>query len=263
MGIKGLIKKSLRKPIIVKPVFQESTHLLDGKSVLVVGGGTGIGLAISRALRDAGAHVTVASRTPDEQLEQEGFSVERWDVGVIEGISERYAELWTRDEYDIVVCSQGICPEVDFAGRLFEVTPEDFEFVVRVNSESPYFIIREAARHFIDAGRKGTVVVICSTEGLKGGFVPYGISKAFTVSMVGGLGKVLARKGVTVSGIAPGATATKMMGMDSNGDLTYPVPSGRCTLPEEIANMAVFLASDMGRQMCGQVVTIDGGESLH
>lgn len=256
-------RKLIKRAIVVRPEYATPRTLLAGRSALVVGGGTGIGLAISRAIRDAGARVTIASRSPRPSLIEEGYSVESWDVSDIPGIRRRFNELANGDGFDIVVCSQGICPEVDFRGKFFDVTPEDFEQVVRINAESPYFVAQAAASHFIAQKKRGHIVVICSTEGLKGGFVPYGISKGFAVSMVGGLGKYLARRGITINGIAPGATATKMMSIDPTGDLSYDVPSGRCTLPEEIANMAVLLASDMGAQMCGQVITIDGGESLH
>ena len=93
--------------------------------------------------------------------------------------------------------------------------------------------------------------------------MPYGLSKAAVISLTKGLGKKMASKNIVVNGIAPGATATEMMKMSSDGDLRRGyIPSQRASIPAEIAKAAHLLLSDAGRQMCGQVVVVDGGESL-
>ena len=81
--------------------------------------------------------------------------------------------------------------------------------------------------------------------------------------MTKGIGKIMASKNIVVNGIAPGATATAMMKMDCDGNIRKDyIPSKRATIPLEIAKGAHLLLSDAGRQMCGQILVIDGGESL-
>ena len=77
------------------------------------------------------------------------------------------------------------------------------------------------------------------------------------------MAKTLAPYGITVNGIAPGPTATPMLGKKEGEDIAYTRnPLGRFTLPEEIANMAVFLVSDMGRSIVGDIIYMTGGSGL-
>ncbi len=236
------------------------SELLMGKNALIIGGGTEIGNAIAERLSCAGCHVVVASRT---QRPDNNFDFVQWDVAK-ENAEEKLEEVISRwGSLDIVVNSQGICPENDFRGKVFEISEQEFDDVMAVNLKSMFFICQAVCRYYINNSISGHILNIASTEGLKGAIVPYGISKSGTISLTKGLGKKMASEGITINGIAPGATATDMMKMNPNIDLSRSyIPSKRASTTQEIANLALFLVSDMGKNMCGEVIVFDGGESL-
>lgn len=264
MGIKQKIVNRIAKerPILLTPNFVKSDAEFSGKRALVIGGGTGIGLAIAQELKASGADVIICGR---KERQIDGMTFATLDVSRIEYLSDKLDELVNKyQKLDIVVNSQGICPEADFKQDFFAVDQNDFEKVIGINLESVYFVNQYFCKYYVKNNITGNILNICSTEGLKGNVVPYGISKAAVISLTKGIGKKMAAQGITVNGIAPGATATNMMNMSSAGNLrrNY-IPSERVNIPMEIAKTAHLLLSDAGRQMCGQVIVVDGGESLH
>lgn len=251
------------RPIVVNNTIVSSIgNEFEGKTTIVIGGGTGIGLEIAKDLQLSGAKVIICGRN---NYDHEGLISFVMDVSKTSEIKHFLQTIISEyGQVDFVVNAQGICPKIDFTQDFYNITVDDFENVLRVNSESVFFICQYMTKYFLENNIRGHILNICSTEGLKGAVVPYGISKAAVVSMTKGLGKKLAKEGITINGIAPGATSTKMMGMDSNGDLRKDyIPSQRATTPLEIAKLAHLLLSDAGCQMCGEVVVMDGGESLH
>lgn len=251
-----------RRPIFIEQKIVSPEKEFGERKILIIGGGSGIGAAIANELYLSGATIIICGR---KKHEDKYFSSEVWDVSEIDKIGEKLSEIIKKyGPIDSVVNSQGICPKCDFEKKINLVDTKDFDEVIRVNLESVYFICQKACEYFEKNGIAGHVLNICSTEGLKGAVVPYGISKAGVISLTEGFGKYYASKGITVNGIAPGATSTQMMGMKSEGDLRINyIPSRRATTPTEIAKMAKLLLSDSGKQICGSIVTVDGGESLH
>lgn len=260
--IKNVLRKfAQQKPIELTANFVEYGSEFKNKTALIIGGGTGIGYAIAQELAANGARVVVCGR---KLHEIDGMDTEVLDVSKIDDLkTELQALIKKYTKFDIVVNSQGICPNVDFNQSFFEVDQSDFESVVRVNFESVYFVNQFFCEYYKNNKIAGNILNICSTEGLKGNVVPYGLTKAAVISMTKGIGKIMASHNIVVNGIAPGATATAMMQMDSKGDIRKDyIPSKRATIPLEIAKAAHLLLSDAGRQMCGQILVIDGGESL-
>lgn len=249
-----------RKPILLESNYITPTQEFSNKTALVFGGGTGIGKAIAEELKKNGADVIICGRTEIDSVE---YKFRKIDVSDFMNLYGNLDSLIC-DHIDIVINSQGICPENDFKGNFAQIDYDDFDKVFDVNTKSVYFITKFFAEYFSKNNIHGRILNICSTEGLKGSCVPYGMSKAATISLTKGLGKAYAPKGIIINGIAPGATATKMMKMSSDGDLrrNY-IPSKRACTSTEIAKAAHFMLSDAGKQMCGQVLIIDGGESLH
>lgn len=262
----SVIHRIIRKFIPPKQVsialnYTSNDTLLKNKTALIIGGGSGIGKSIARKLQSAGCRVIVAGRT---QRDTE-FSFVKWDVSDTEKLKDEfYFVIEQYGRIDILVNSQGICPDDDFACRYNSITCQGFNDVMAVNLNSVYFLTVYASEYFINNGIRGNILNIASTEGLKGSVVPYGISKAGVVSLTRGLGKKLAGSNITVNGIAPGATATDMMRMNGDNNLLKErLPAKRMTIPEEIAEAALYLVSDMARNTCGQILVVDGGESLH
>lgn len=249
-----------RKPIMLESNYVAPSQEFSNKTALVFGGGSGIGNAIAGELKKNGANVIICGRTEINNLD---FEFKKIDVSDFMNLYDTLSSLIC-NRIDIVVNSQGICPENDFKGNFSQIDYDDFDKVFDVNTKSVYFITKFFAEYFSKNHIDGRILNICSTEGLKGSCVPYGMSKAATISLTKGFGKVYAQKGIIINGIAPGATATKMMKMSSDGDLrrNY-IPSKRACTSTEIAKAAHFMLSDAGKQMCGQILVIDGGESLH
>ena len=261
MGIKSKITNKLNnKNITLNYKYVINDNLLKSKDIIVFGGATGIGLAISNILSKAGANIIICSRSKHNL--DDTFSFHSIDLEKENFLEELPKIIEEYDKIDAVVNCQGICPDIDFKQDFLEIDLNDYNAVFNINLKSVYFINQFFCKYFIENKITGNILNIASTEGLKGATVPYGISKSGVVSLTKGLGKKMAKHGITINGIAPGATATSMMKIkDKNLYKSY-LPSNRMTTPEEIANMALFLLSDIGKNMIGEIVVIDGGENL-
>lgn len=262
----GFVEKVLRaignrRPIYVSNQYADPQKEFLGKTAVVFGGGSGIGRAIAEELYKCGADVIVCGR---KELTNDDMQFFQIDVSDCDHMKQKLDNLIGKNTIDMIVNSQGICPYRDFKGDFLSIDHEDFDSVFGVNTKSVFFICQYFINYFIRNNRAGHILNICSTEGLKGTIVPYGMSKAATISLTKGLGKRMVSEGIVINGIAPGATATDMMHMEMGGDLrkNY-IPSQRACTPMEIAKVAHLLLSDLGNQMCGEVIVIDGGESLH
>lgn len=109
---------------------------------------------------------------------------------------------------------------------------------------------------------KGNILNIASSSSLRPAVSAYTLSKWGIRGLTLGLAKVLAPYGITVNGIAPGPTATPMLKSDVDSITNNDIPLGRFVMPEEIANMAVFLVSEMGRSIIGDIVYMTGGAGV-
>ena len=135
---------------------------------------------------------------------------------------------------------------------------------MNVNLRGIYFMCQAYARYQIGKKCSGNIINICSVTGLKPRTTPYGISKWALTDITKGLGKALAPKEIRVNGIAPGMTNTDMMRYEfrSEPENYYRAdhPDGRCASVDDIANIALFLASDYSKHVAGEVIVCDGGE---
>ena len=138
-----------------------------------------------------------------------------------------------------------------------DTTEDEYDRIFDINLKGMFFLSKSFVKYFLKKGRRANILNICSTHGFRSALDPYKISKWGTVGFTEGLGKAYDSEKIIVNGIAPGGTATGMIGMDDKGDLSLPLPSGRASLPSEIANLAVFMLSDMGSNMIGTIVKYD------
>ena len=115
----------------------------------------------------------------------------------------------------------------------------------------------------LDKNIRGYIVNVCSEMAFRPVWYPYGISKWGLRGLTEGLGRLMAPYGITVNGVAPGQTATDMMGNKPGDPLTEPsIPRGVMSTPEEIATLIHFLASDAARNIMGEIVISDGARHL-
>jgi NAD(P)-dependent dehydrogenase (short-subunit alcohol dehydrogenase family) len=247
---------------------------LDGKAALVVGGTSGIGRSIALRLADAGAAVTVASRTresnegpvPTDELIRERGGVADFvelDVTDAAGIAQT---IGARDDLHILVFSAGTFS----GGDSRELPLEDFDRQFAVDVRGAFLCAREALKHFVPK-RYGKVVLVSSNFGLVGvaGFAAYCAAKAAVIGLVRALAVEYGPSGVNVNALLPGATHTASSdpfrenpAIDEIWRRMTPLrlPGEQFVADaDDVANAALFLASDESRAMTGHGLVVDGG----
>ena len=245
-----------------------------GRSALVTGAASGLGLSIAQALAECGARVTL--------LDLDGEAARREsDRLCVRGLTARAAKLDITDrpaldrEFDAAAAAQqGL--DIVFANAgvsglfasIAEQSAEDWAEILRVNLIGPFLAIKYAAPH-LKARGGGAIVCTASVAGLRSGAggAAYSASKAGVINLVQTAAQQLSGTGIRVNAICPGLIETGMtkpiydMARDSNqqhriGELN---PLQRGGHPEEIARAALFLASDEASYVNGQALIVDGG----
>lgn len=246
--------------------------ILRGKRILVSGGGSGIGLAIARKGLEEGATVVITGRdeaklaAAAEALGNERLHILKWDVADISIHADKLAEAETAGGgmFDILVNNAGI---LGGHRQFIDLDLECWEQIVSVNMKGLVFLSQSVIRGWLQTHYKGKIINISSMRGSLGvQDGPYGMSKWALNGLTHGLALKFAPKGIIINGIAPGITATpaisiKDVNVDENVFLNG-VPAGRIGLPEEIAELAVFLMSDAANYIVGQTIVCDGGYTL-
>ena len=234
-----------------------------GKTVCIIGGSSGIGNATAQAFRARGAEVHVtgtrasaADYDPDERSDLEGLNFHQLDAGddaAIIALRQKFEKL------DILVCSQGM---VMYKRAEFE--PENFARVVQINLNS----LMTCAGQFHDLLKEtqGSLIIISSTAAFHAtvGNPGYNASKAGAAGLTRTLGKAWAADGIRVNGIAPGLIATKMTKVTTDNPkrreaTIRSIPMGRIGDPDDMAGLALFLASPLAGYIVGQTIIADGG----
>ena len=237
---------------------------LEGRKALVTGASRGIGKAIALAFAEEGADVALAARTL-EALEEARAEVEAlgrachamaWDVSDVSIARERLGEVHKAlGGLDIVVNNAGVHHLPDHAG-----SEADWDYVMNTNLKAVWFITEEAAQLMLRDG--GAIINIASDYAFRGGDSIYGVSKWGVRGLTRGFGQKWAGKGVRINGIGPGPVATEMSNWHEGDPLERPgLPLGRLTLPEEVARVAVFLASDDASAVIGETIVLNSGNT--
>ncbi|QFS82370.1 3-oxoacyl-[acyl-carrier-protein] reductase FabG [Roseivivax sp. THAF40] len=247
---------------------------LAGKHALVTGGGTGIGLAIARALADAGAHVTITGRRAEVLGAAEGLRITGRVMDVAEEASVRdgiAAAVAAHGPVQICVANAGVAE-----GRALHKTDLDFwRHMMAINLDGCFLTIREALASMreTDWGRVIAVSSIAGIRGLKGA-PTYTASKHGMIGLIRALAADYAGKPYTFNALCPAyvdtnivsSNVTKIMertGM-SEADATRAMvgvnPHGRLIRPEEVAEAAMFLCGPNSGSVNGQAIQIAGGE---
>src|SRR5437870_1631125 len=237
----------------------------EGKTALVTGSSRGLGRAIAERLAAQGAAVVVNySRSPqaardaaDAILARGGRAVAvRADVTEPADVRRLFDEAEkTVGRLDVVVANAGVF----FAKPLAESTEGDYEHVFNTNAKGVFFTLREAARRLRDGGR----IVVVSTGGTRMHFANASLylgSKGAIEQFARSLSRELGSRNITVNVLSPGFTDTDMLDSEEfrvrGASLS---PFIRIGAPEEVADVAAFLASDSARWVTGQTVQAGGG----
>jgi 2,3-dihydro-2,3-dihydroxybenzoate dehydrogenase len=259
------------------------TELLQGRKAIVTGAGQGIGQAISLALAAHGASVVVLDQNLPGAEKTAGLIAERGgsatavqadvtDAGQVErGVSEAVAAL---GGLDLFVNNAGILRP----GPLLESSVEDWDAQFAVNTRGAYLCLRAAAGRMVADGSQGSILLVTSNCAR----VPrmdlgaYCASKAATDMLAKCLAIELAGRSIRVNTLCPGSCDTELqreqwqrLGIGPerqiHGDLEKfrsGIPLGRLAAPEDVADMAVMLASDAARFVTGQSIYVDGGQTM-
>jgi len=244
---------------------------LSGKQALVTGGGTGIGLAISRAFCEAGGHVIITGRREEvlrqacENLGQHA-SYRVCDVSRPETIPGLIAAIGKDGiALDILVNNAGI----NAKKPALEVTDEEFDRIIQTNLNGLFAISREVARGMAARG-KGAILNITSMAAMYGlPKVPaYSAAKTAVLGLTRALAVEWAPSGIRVNAIAPGFIFSEMTDKALNSDperkrrVMDRTPMGRMGRAEEVAAAALFLCSDAASFITGVNLPVDGGNSI-
>lgn len=255
----GLFPRPVKYVPIHIPVLESS--LLQGRTALVTGGTSGIGLAIAEAYLKSGARVIISgrgeSRLKDAMSRLQAFgsvSMVVMDVSHPESFASILAGL---EPFDILVNNAGYVG----GGTFGSTEMSEYEKVLDTNLKGAYFLSQAVSKRWIAAGVKGNVLNVCSASSLRPGNSPYILSKWGLRSLTVGMAKDLVKHGIVVNGLAPGCTNTEKF--SSDGHLENPKnPSGRMVTVEEIANLAVVMASSLARMVVGDVLYVTGGGAI-
>jgi len=236
---------------------------LENKVALILGGAKGIGLAISQRFASEGATTWFTSRR-NEELEAASHTLEgnvrplRADVSQISDLT-RIVELIEAEsgQIDVLVINAGMAEY----SPLDEVTPAHFDATFSLNVRSPLFAL-QAALPLMKAG--ASVVLIGSIADVIGtkGYGVYGASKAALRSFARTWTAELSARGIRINVVAPGPVDTEMMQAASEelrSEIISAIPLSRMARPEEVANAALFLASDESSYIAGAEICVDGG----
>lgn len=243
-------------------------QLLIGRTALVTGGTSGIGKEIARAFLNAGANVIITGRNEERlekakaELQETAYSgfvktivLDNSDVASIPQKIKSIIGFLEGHTLDILVNNAG----VGNGGSFRKGTEEEFDKIIDTNLKGTFFLSQIVAKYMKENKVKGNILNISSSSGIRPAISAYMVSKWAIRGFTQGLAKLLIPYDIVVNGIAPGPTATPML-LNNNENLAlFTSPSKRYATPEEIANMAVILVSNMSRMIVGDIVYMTGG----
>lgn len=260
-----LLKK---KNIIPIPEVVNAESSLDGKVAMVIGGTGGIGAAITTELIHSGCKVITCGSSL-ESIEKakntmlESDNLKYFQFNLIR--SKEYLQKIKKAEeifgkIDILIFSAGVHSEkFDY----FTMTEQEYDRVMEINLKAPFFLCQSFANYLINEKRAGHICLISSSRGFEPAYTPYGISKWGMNGMTKGIAKELIKYGIVVNAVAPGSTATPLIGVTNHDSIaTDENCYGRLIHPNEVANIVKMIVGETGNMLVGETVRISGGRGI-
>ncbi|MBQ0079419.1 MAG: 3-oxoacyl-[acyl-carrier-protein] reductase [Eubacterium sp.] len=244
--------------------------MLKGKTAVITGGVRGIGKCIAETFCKNGANVVIvdisspeAFEATEAELKEYGTKVMSMNGDITKPETAVAVAQLIKDEFDkkvdILVNNAGITNDK----LVMKMAPEDFAKVIDVNLTGSFYMTKEISALMVKQ-RSGSIISMSSVSGIKGNpaQVNYSASKAGLVGMTLSLAKELGRRGIRANCIAPGFIKTDMTAKLSDEQMAKAaegISMKRPGEPQDIANTALFLASDLSTYVTGQVIAVDGG----
>jgi 3-oxoacyl-[acyl-carrier protein] reductase len=243
--------------------------MLKGKTAIITGGSRGIGRAIALAMADQGARIIIiyagnqaqaektCSLIQEKGIEAKAYCCDVADFAAAQKVTDEIIASW--GEIDILVNNAGIICD----GLVLAMQEAEFDQVLATNLKGAFNMIKHLYKPFMKR-RGGRIINISSVVGLTGnaGQANYAAAKAGLIGLTKSVARELAGRRVTCNVIAPGFIATDMTNSLTDKvkeSTTAAIPMKRMGKPEEVAALAVFLASDQAGYITGEVIKVDGG----
>ncbi|MDO6993690.1 3-oxoacyl-[acyl-carrier-protein] reductase [Brachyspira innocens] len=245
---------------------------LKNKTAIVTGSSRGIGKKIAEALAKEGANIIVTATNLDKasQVAEElksSYNIEtlalQHDAKSSESCKEVIAKTIEKfNSIDILVNNAGITKDM----LVIQMDDSAWNDVISTNLSGAFYMSREAAKTMLRA-RKGKIINISSVIGKMGnaGQVNYAAAKAGIIGITKSMAKEFAPRNICVNAIAPGFIQTDMtdvLSEDTVKGIMSITPLKRLGTPEDVANLVLFLSSDMSSYITGEVIAVDGGMSM-
>lgn len=239
--------------------------VLESKIAVITGGASGIGAGIARKFSQTGIRVAICdidAASGEKTARELGTNARFYALDITNESSvnmtvDKIAQDLGR--IDILINNAGITNDK----LILRMTESDWDRVLRINLTGTFLVTRAAAKYMIKQ-RSGRIVNIASVIGIIGnaGQANYAASKAGIIGFTKSCAKEFASRNITVNAIAPGFILTRMteiLSEEAKNAYLKNIPLNRFGTPEDVANLAMFLASDDASYITGHVVNLDGG----
>ncbi len=259
----NLVRSKKIVPILT-PVDKEK--ILEGKVALITGGSSGIGLAIAESFIKSGCKVVIAG-TKREKLEvvrkksnSEDLATIVIDVTDIQSLPQKVEETASVfGKVDILVNSAGVHHTHQFE----DMSEAEFDKIMDTNVKGTFFMCQAVIKYMKKNKIHGHILNVSSSSSLRPATGPYHMSKWAITGLTKGLASLCYKDGIIVNAIAPGQTATPMLGVNKNDDISNGYAfAGRYILPEEIATLATMMVSSLGDMIVGATYYMTGGSGV-
>ena len=266
--LKKILNKVFRPVIFVEVTEKESSNLFKDKVILVTGGGSGLGYYIAKRLLKEGAIVIITGRNK-RKLENakkqlgENCKYKVFDIKDIFKMDNLINDIYNKyGKIDRLINNAGISLH---EGNILNVSEDNFQDQIDTNLKGGYFLIKSYIKKYNELKQKnGNIIFISSERGKQCDDVPYGLTKVAVNSLVEGLSRRFYKNGIRVNAIAPGITASDMTEINKNDDLYCDYnASQRYFIPEEVAEVVTFIASDLSKCISGEIIHCDAGNHLN
>lgn len=251
-------KKVLRTDIY----YLSPNQRLSGKKIIITGGGHGLGYAMAKKFKLEGAEVLITGRNEEilkKSSDEIGCSYVVLDITQTDCFTQfiQNAEK-ILGGINVLVNNAGISLH---EGDIQNVTEDSFDKQIDTNLKGGYFLSKLFIKYLQENKQVGNILFLSSERGQYADDIPYGLTKAAINSLTRGLAMAYRKQNIRVNAVAPGITATSMTGHTEDTLYMKNYSTGRCYLPEEVAEVACFLISDASGCLSGQILYCDNGFS--
>lgn len=273
MSLNGFLKRLVKfvlsgkpnKNITARITYAAPNQRLSNKKIVITGGGRGLGYAMAKKFISEGAQVLIAGRNEEtlsksaQELKCQYLKLDVQNVSSFDSFIEQADKML--GGVNCLVNNAGI----SLHERQFtDVTVDSFNAQINTNLRGSFFMAQKFVQFLEEEKRTGTILFMSSETSHTADIRPYGLSKAAINSLVQGLAVMYASKGIRVNAVAPGVTTSDMTGFKPDGNLYYRTNTlERVYLPEEVAECACFLLSDISGCISGEILTCNNGSTIN